>query len=125
MENIASQYTLQLYNFNIIIQFFYIIINQDIEYHIYDIFLICSKNSRICFIRVTEQQIIIIHTISVCEKSTMECSKNQQLEDIAVNGNNASKAAFPWLPKFNKMIHSSTGSKNYQLLEQSLLFYIQ
>ncbi|XP_067213192.1 uncharacterized protein [Linepithema humile] len=38
---------------------------------------------------------------------------------------NAIEEVFPWLSEFHKIIRSSTGSRNYQHLEESLLFYTQ
>lgn len=62
--------------------------------------------------------------MEMTENSKKKHLKNQQLEDTAMN-DNMSKEAFPWLPEFNKTIHSSVGSRNYQHLEQLLSLYRQ
>jgi len=60
-------------------------------------------------------------------KNTKKRSKNQEkrLEDVRLEDNNKIEQLLPWLLKFNKIIHSYTGSRNYEHLERLLFFYTQ
>lgn len=58
-------------------------------------------------------------------KNTKTCLKNQQQEDIKLDDNNTTEEVFPWLSKFNKVVRSYAGSRNYQHLEELLLLYTQ
>lgn len=66
-------------------------------------------------------------TNSRCEssKNIKACSKSQHQEDIKLEENDKLEDVFPWLLKFSADICSSTGSRNYQHLEQLLSFYTQ
>lgn len=48
-------------------------------------------------------------------KTTKKCSKTS----------NTIEEVFPWLSEFNNIVRSFTGSRNYQHLEESILFYTQ
>lgn len=80
--------------------------------------------------KVTQEDIVMDKKmISMCEsnKSAKECLKIQQSEDVMVRlpmeSNNKIEDVFPWLSKFNNLVHSSAGSRNYQHLEQLLYLY--
>ncbi|XP_018360951.1 PREDICTED: uncharacterized protein LOC108759811 [Trachymyrmex cornetzi] len=68
-------------------------------------------------------------TNSKCEnnKNTKKRLKSQEksLEDIRLEDNNKIEQLLPWLLKFNKIIRSCTGSRNYEHLERLVFFYTQ
>ncbi|KYN21492.1 hypothetical protein ALC57_06106 [Trachymyrmex cornetzi] len=78
--------------------------------------------------RATEED-IVMDTNSKCEnnKNTKKRLKSQEksLEDIRLEDNNKIEQLLPWLLKFNKIIRSCTGSRNYEHLERLVFFYTQ
>lgn len=86
---------------------------------------LCHKNYK----GTTKEDIIMDIKVSRRESSkntkTHTCSKNQHLEDIRLDDNNTTEEVFPWLSKFNKVVHSYAGSRNFQHLEELLLLYTQ
>ncbi|KAL6261676.1 hypothetical protein P5V15_006765 [Pogonomyrmex californicus] len=89
----------------------------------YTINFLITEN--LCHNRVTEED-IVMDMNSKCQssKNAKTYVKAQQSEDITVN-NNTIEEIFPWLSKFNKIIHSCTGNRNYRHLERLLLLYTQ
>ena len=85
--------------------------------------LISCYCRNLCHKGATKEDIMDTISRPKNSKNKKECSKTRQLEDSTAN-NNAIENAFPWL-EFNKIIHSSTGTRNYQDLEQLLLLYTQ
>jgi len=88
-----------------------------------DIIIIEYLNHRKAIEKTTED---IMDTVSICTSNKRnECSRSQQLEDTRTKSNNILEEVFPWLPKFNKIIHSATKNKSYQNLERLIVLYTQ
>ncbi|XP_018316901.1 uncharacterized protein, partial [Mycetomoellerius zeteki] len=78
--------------------------------------------------RATEEDIVMdINYKCESNKNTKKRLKSREksLEDVILKDNNKIEQVLPWLPKFNKIIHSCAGSRNYECLERLLFFYTQ